>query len=156
MKKSAKGLYSREGIYYSCNANKQDNYECVVGKACKALGVKSKKNKRVCLFKPGRGALITAQKWRWFQLDFGWFCKVNTYQYREISNWSWVRLWERRFSQGLSSYLIKPTWYNLCSHLVIPLPLLFILPSILHLNLWARALRVTFTVHTISCSHHWN
>ena len=60
MKKSAKGLYIREGIYYSCNANKQDTYECLVAKACKTLGVKTKKKKRVCLFKPGRGALITA------------------------------------------------------------------------------------------------
>ena len=59
MKKSAKGLYSRDGIYYACNALKEDQYNTIVSKACKALGVK-KKNHRCCLFKPGRGALITS------------------------------------------------------------------------------------------------
>ena len=32
----------------------------MVTKACKALGMKAKKSKRICLFKPGGGALITA------------------------------------------------------------------------------------------------
>lgn len=59
MKRSPKGLYSRDGIYYACNAVKEDPYKTVVAKACKALGIK-KKNKRCCLFKPGRGALITS------------------------------------------------------------------------------------------------
>ena len=59
MKKSPRGLYSRDGIYHSCSANKENQYDTFIGKACKVLGVTgAKKGKSLCLFKLGRGALI--------------------------------------------------------------------------------------------------
>ena len=58
MKKSPRGLYSRDGIYHSCNANKEDQYDTFITKASKVLGMRAKKGKTLRLFKPGRGALI--------------------------------------------------------------------------------------------------
>ena len=58
MKKSPRGLYSRDGTYYACNGNKEDQYDSFISKACKVLRIKPKKGKRLCLFKPGRGAVI--------------------------------------------------------------------------------------------------
>jgi hypothetical protein len=42
---------------HACSANK-DQYDPFIIKACKVLGMKAKKGKRLHLFKPGRGALI--------------------------------------------------------------------------------------------------
>ena len=58
MKKSPQGLYSRDRIYYSCDANNGDQYDTFISKAYKVLGVKPKKGKSLRSFKPGRGALI--------------------------------------------------------------------------------------------------
>ena len=58
MKKLPRGLNSRDGIYYACSAYEEDQYDPFISKACKVLGVKTKKGKSLRLFKPGRGALI--------------------------------------------------------------------------------------------------
>lgn len=38
MNKLPSGLFSRDGIYYACTADKEDEYDLFVSKACKVLG----------------------------------------------------------------------------------------------------------------------
>ena len=60
MKKNNRGLFRRDGTFVECGLSRLDTYSDVVEKIAKIFSLKSPS--RLCLYRPGGGAVIPAEE----------------------------------------------------------------------------------------------